>query len=232
MSRSLLTDRAYGELRSAIIAERLAPGTVVIEAELVTTLGVSRTPVREALHCLELEGYLGRDEAGRLVVHVLTREELAEIFLVRELLEGFAARQAAARISDAELDRMEELLTADLEALKHRSVERLAGVNEDIHGLVLEACRNRALRDMVKSLRGRVYGLGAFAVGGTQDQRRFVEQHAAIFRLLRNGDGEGAEALVRRHLRTARDLLLAGLVRSQQGNGSHDDRVSSVPVGS
>lgn len=220
--RSSLADQAYEELRAAIATERLPPGSTVVEADLAESLGVSRTPVRETLRRLELEGYLERDPGGKLVVHALTREELAELFAVRELLEGYATRLAADRISDAELATMDDLLRADLHALRQRDVDRLARINEELHGLVVEASRNRTLSQIVESIRGRFHGLSAFAVGRTGDQKRFVQEHAEMVRLLRSGDGEAAEELVREHLRTARDILLEGLEE-----GRH--RLSSLP---
>jgi DNA-binding GntR family transcriptional regulator len=207
MSRSLLGEQAYEELRSAIVTQRLPRGATLVEADLVGSLGVSRTPVREALRRLELEGYLERDESGRLFVQRLSPDDLDEAFVVRELLEAFAARLAADRISDAELARLESLLASDLSALARGDVDELERLNEQIHGLVLEASRNRTLCEILRTLRGRVYGLTAFAVGGPDDQRAFVDEHRQLARLLADGDGEAAEALVRRHLRRARALL-------------------------
>jgi DNA-binding GntR family transcriptional regulator len=211
VTRSSLGERAYEELRSAIVTQRLSRGTPLVEADVTASLGVSRTPVREALRRLELEGYLERDGASRLFVRRLTVHQLDEAFLVRELLEAFAARLAADRIADAELERLDALLAADVAALEDGDVEKLARLNEQIHGVVLEASRNRTLSEVLRTLRGRVFGLTAFAVGSSSDQRAFVEEHALLVRLLAAGDGEAAEALVRRHLRRARDVLAAGL---------------------
>ena len=207
MSRSLVGEQAYEQLRSAVVAQRLPRGAMLVEADLVESLGVSRTPVREALRRLELEGYLERDESGRLFVQRLSSDDLADAFLVRELLEAFAAHLAAERISDAELAQLDGLLASDLSALAAGDVDELARLNEQIHGLVLEASRNRTLCGILRTLRGRVYGLTAFAVGGPDDQRAFVDEHRQLAQLLAEGDGEAAEALVRRHLRRAEALL-------------------------
>lgn len=217
MNRASLADGAYEELRSAIVGGRLTPGTLVVETDLAQMLGVSRTPVREALLRLELEGYLVRQPGGRLVVHWHTKKSLDDLYLVRELLEGYAARLAASRISDDELDRMDELLEADIDAYKHHRIEHLASLNEEIHGLFLEASRNRTLKDLVAELRERIHGLALFVVGRGEDQQRFVNDHAELARLLREGDGEGAEALIKRHIRSAEDVLLEGLDTSDAG---------------
>jgi DNA-binding GntR family transcriptional regulator len=209
MSRSLLADWAYDEIRTAIRTQRLARGAPILEAELVRLLGVSRTPVREALRRLEIEGYLERDDSRRLYVQTMTEQQIHDVFLVREEVEAFAVRQAATRISDSELDALDTLLAADAEALENGDVAELSRVNEQFHELILDASRNRTLREILRKLRGRVYRLSAFAVGHFDDQRRFVTEHRELVDLLRDGDGAAAEELIRRHLRRARELLAA-----------------------
>lgn len=211
MNRTSLADRAYEELRSAVVAGRLQPGTLMVETDLAQMLGVSRTPVREALVRLELEGFVVRRPGGGLEVHWHTRKSLDDLYLVRELLEGYAARLAASRISDRELDHLDELLQADVEAYRHHKIDQLAALNEEIHGLFLEASRNRTLKTLVAELRERIHGLALFVVGRGEDQQRFIGDHAELARLLREGDGDGAEALIRRHIRSAEDVLLEGL---------------------
>jgi DNA-binding GntR family transcriptional regulator len=124
---------------------------------------------------------------------------------------------AASRISDQELDQMDALLEDDIDAYKHRRIEQLARLNEQIHGLFLEASRNRTLKDLVAELRERIHGLALFVVGRGEDQQRFVQDHAELAQLLREGDGEGAEALIRRHIRSAEEVLLEGLDESDPG---------------
>jgi DNA-binding GntR family transcriptional regulator len=211
MSIESLSERAYHELRAAIIAGRIAPGEAVLEVEVGPMLRMSRTPVREALLHLELEGYLVRDEGARLVVHRPAAREVAEMFVVRELLEGEAVRLAASCISDEELVRLGELVAADRRALRRRRFDELAALNEQIHGLIMTASRNRTLSDLLRHLRGRIAGLDAFAVGSLNDQQQFVEEHAVLLELLRDGDEDAVVALLRDHLGRARDVLLQGL---------------------
>jgi DNA-binding GntR family transcriptional regulator len=215
VSNESLADRAYHELRTAIIAGRISPGDAVLEVEVGSAMRMSRTPVREALLHLELEGYLVRDDASRLVVHRPSAREVAEMFLVRELLEGEAVRLAASRISHEELARLEELIKTDRRALRRRRFDELAEINEQIHGLIMVASRNRTLSDLLHHLRGRIAGLDAFAVGSLADQQQFVDEHARLLELLRDGDEEAAVALLASHLGRARDVLLEGLVERE-----------------
>jgi len=206
-SRSTLATKAYRELRGAIASGRLRSGAALLEADIARMLNVSRTPVREALLRLELEGYAQRDESDRLLVRESTRCDISNWFVIRDLMESYAVRLAAERISDEELEELDDLIAEDAEALKEGRVDRLATLNEQVHNLLYRASRNRALLDLVRRLRGRVYGMSAFAVGGAGEQEAFVREHAELARLLREGAGERAAEIVGDHLQRARDLL-------------------------
>jgi DNA-binding GntR family transcriptional regulator len=211
MSNSSLSDGAYRELRSAIIDRRLTPAAAIVEADLAEMLGVSRTPVREALRRCELEGYLARDEHGKLKVALPTIETVKQVFVTRTMIEEYAVRLAATRISDAELARLDQLVLEDYEALDKPRTERLAEINGELHGTILEASRNRTLGSVMRSFQGRSHGLRAFAVGDLEDRRRFVEDHRHLVELLRDGDADRAIALIRSHLEHAQELLIREL---------------------
>jgi DNA-binding GntR family transcriptional regulator len=209
VARARLGEGAYVQLRAAILDGRLAAGSLLAETAIAKALNVSRTPTRFALRQLEAEGYADRDERGRLVVHRLSRRELEELFLVRSVVEAQAARLAAAHISDEELDRLDHLLAADLDALRAGDVGQLAALNEQIHAAVLNACRSRALVQVAEEVRERVYGFGfsAFAVGQRKERGMFVADHAALVRAIRDGEPEIAASVVERHIDTALRLL-------------------------
>lgn len=214
MREDLLTERVYKELRLAIVEGRMGPNQHLSQRELSAQLVVSRTPVREALRRLELEGYVQRTGAGRLLVHALSTQEVTNLFFVRELLEGYSAWLAAFRISDAELRALERLGREDEQALRRRSLEDLVVINEQIHATILGASRNRTLQQLLRDLDARIYGMTMFAVGLVEDQRAFVDEHLELIRHLRHGDPNAAQELVRRHVRRGLDLLLAGLAES------------------
>lgn len=217
-----MADDAYRRLRTAITEQRLEPGTPLSENDVARALGVSRTPVREALARLELEGFAVRDDGGRLAVLRLTTDQVRDLFELRSLVESYATRLAAERISDAELALLDEAVAEDGEALKASDIAALGTLNQTIHDVILEASRNRVLIDLVADLRHRLVGLTAFAVGEPDDRERFVADHAEIVSLLRAGDGERAAELVCDHLDGARDLLLDSVEQSDTGDETDD----------
>jgi DNA-binding GntR family transcriptional regulator len=200
----------YESLHNAIVSGQLESGRPLIEAELAQKLQMSRTPVREALLRLELEGYATRDERNRLMVRLLSREEVTDCFAVRETLEAYVVSLAAERISDDEIRVLDSLISADVRALRSHSALQLNASNTSIHGLIAEASRNRAVPILLSKLRGRAPGLSAYTVGNPQDAALFVEDHREIVELISAGDGSGAAQVARRHFRRARDVLLRG----------------------
>lgn len=217
--RERLGEGAYVELRSAILGGRLAPGTVLSETSVATALSVSRTPTRYAIRRLEAEGYIDRDQRGRLAVHRLSRQELAELFAVRRAVEAEAARRAAHHVSLEELDKLDEYLSADLAAFRGGDVDALERLNEQIHAAVLRASRSRSLVLVAGDVRERVYGFGfsAFALGDRGDRRQFVEEHAAMVRAIHDADGDAAAGIVDDHLARAEHLLQADFARYNAG---------------
>jgi DNA-binding GntR family transcriptional regulator len=225
-SRGPFAEQAYMHLRGAIVRGEMPHEKAVSSAEICASLKISRTPVREALIRLELEGYLTRDQANRLTVNVPTRAQVTESFWLREILEVHAVGLAARRISDTELTAVDELLKADRDALAVGQVDSLAWTNDAIHDLILGASRNRSLVNLVKGLRAKVQGIHTFAVGSSDDQASFVHQHEQIGDALREGDAQTAMELTRIHLRQARDVLLDEL----DDAGSRDaDDVQALP---
>jgi len=227
VSRVSVADAAYADLRSAIATGRIAAGTVLSESRIAADLDISRTPVRQALRRLDLEGHIERDERGRPIVHALTDRELAEIFTVRELLEGFGARLAATRISAAELGELGAIVELDWVAHRRGDVEELARLNKEFHGLIMAASRNRALVEIVDELHWRVFGLSVFAVGTKADSEHFVSEHARMLDLLRDGDAGAVESLVHGHLRAARRVLGDGslVAAASHHDGREDERI-------
>ena len=203
-----LSARVYEELRQAIVDGRLSDRDPLIEDSLAESLGVSRTPVREARLKLEIEGYIARDATGRLFAQRITPKEVEDIFPLRQLLEGYCARLAAERISDEEMEELEKVLSADFQASKRNQVNQMARLNEDFHRLIQVASRNRILADITSDLSGRIPGMRSFVVGTPAENKSGVDDHAAILRAIRNGDGVDAERHMREHLRKAGDLML------------------------
>ncbi|MCU1635672.1 MAG: transcriptional regulator, GntR family [Cryobacterium sp.] len=220
--RPSLAHHAYETLKQAILDGGLVAGTSLIESSTAESLEVSRTTARQALRRLEVEEYLDRDSRGRLVVHRTSRAEFIQECEIRKALDGAAARLAATRISDEELDRLDALLVEDRTALRDGDHERRAVTNTAIHRAIAVASRNKVLLEASDDLSERTFGFGrvAFAIGSRRERSDFVDEHAAMVACLRAGDGDHAAELVRIHIDRSSQLLLKHM---EDDNGGPDD---------
>jgi DNA-binding GntR family transcriptional regulator len=198
----------YDAVLAAIRAGTYRRGERVREEEVARSLGVSRTPVREALSRLQVRGLL-ETSAGGLVVASLTRSQVLELYAMREILEGSAARFAAQHASPTEIASLARLALAfagaagDARALAHR--------NRLFHEAIYEAAHNRYLVRTLDELHDALALLPSttFTVEGRAE--RAVEEHAAILRAIERRDADEAERAARRHIQLAQDTRLAML---------------------
>lgn len=208
LSRALLADHAYATLHAAILRGELPPGTPMREAELARQLGISRTPVREALRRLFLEGFLTRLPNGSAVVGEATGQRITDAFDVRKLLEGHAVRRAAEVATAEDIAYLEELVNQAQAFVSAQAWERLSTLNDRFHGYIEMLAHNAVLTRTTQALREQIAAYRAFAPGTVEQQEGFVDEHRAIIMALASHDGYRAEALATEHLERALALLL------------------------
>ena len=204
-----LAARAAEALRSAIVDGRLAAGGRFSVTQLADQLGVSRTPVREALLMLERQGLVRFERNRGVRVLETSAHDLQEIFSLRLLLEVPATRRACGLLGAGELRALGRELEA-MRALAPRGDEgAFMARDERFHEIVLAASGNRRLVEIVRQLRGLVRFRGASTVGRSHDLAAIVAEHESIDAALRARDAEAAGSAMREHLLTTGRLLLA-----------------------
>jgi DNA-binding GntR family transcriptional regulator len=202
-------------IREAIVDGRLLPGQRLKEVELARELGISRTPVREALLMLQAEGLVDAAPNRGAVVRSHDAGDLEDLYQLRALLEGFAARRAAANITEAAL----ESLTASCErftTIADGAVEELVKENLFFHNVILDASGSRRVTDLVRRVieLPLVYRSYIWYSG---DQRLIsLHYHRQLTRALESRDGERAELVMKEHVFEARDVLVAHLRDRQE----------------
>jgi DNA-binding GntR family transcriptional regulator len=208
--------QAYSRLRELIVWGRLAPGTRIIETDVATRLGVSRTPVRGALQRLQQEGYIvssGTGQQSRLSVAPLTKEDAHELFGIVSNLEALAARWAAGRDEPTRAALVKELnaLNDELHAVANDPKpdhQRLFEVDQRFHRAYVEAGsgpRLLALHDAVKPQSERYIRLYISALVDEIDTS--VDEHAGVIRAIAEGDPEAADEAVMFNWRNAVERL-------------------------
>jgi len=194
-----LSEQIYRTLRQALAHGEFAPGTRIVETIIANQLGVSRTPVREALSRLTVEGWLESCPNRGVAVAGITRQEVVERYVLREVLEGYAARQVAGRITDEELTRLERICEAAEKALGDQHAAEFAQLDGELHEGILRATGNETLISMWRHfLHPTRHSM--FALGTKDHRRRLIENHREIVAALRQRDADQAEKAMVEHL--------------------------------
>src|SRR5215813_13441095 len=209
--RRKVTDWVYEELKSAIVDLRLAPGDPLREAALADQLGVSKTPIREALIRLEQEGLVETTSFKGAVVTGYSRQDLIEIYELRELLENAAARAAAESMSDADRDRLRSICRESRKLRKGRDAAGLAALISAFDDVLFDQVRNGRIRALIGNLRAHLTRIGYLTaeIPGRIDAS--VDEHEKILEAIAARDPELAERQMSAHIRSVRDDQLRAL---------------------
>lgn len=206
--RQTMREWAYGRLKEGILSGVLAPGTRLVEAKLAEEIQVSRTPIREALHKLELEG-LVRPRARRgFVVDQLTREDAEEIMDLRELLECHATRRAARRVDGGTLRRLQDLVRRAEGYLARGDLDSVFRLNTTFHDLINQAAGSRRLSAMIDDLRKHVLRLRTETLRVRGEGRKSIAGHQRVLDALARRDAEVAARVMAEHVDEARQAIL------------------------
>ncbi|RNE63965.1 GntR family transcriptional regulator [Cryobacterium tepidiphilum] len=203
----------YAQLRTAVFNGEFRPGTILVEAAVAESYGVSRTPVREALRALEKDGIL-QYRGRHLMVRVTTLEEVMEIYDCRIVLEGTAAGWAARARTDNDLVLLELALNEMVKAADSSPYEQ-ASVNHAFHDRLWRASHNATLVDLLSRLEVHIRRYPEPTVSRPGRWTHVLEEHAAIIEAVRSQNEEEAARLGREHMAIARDLRLR-MVRESQ----------------
>jgi DNA-binding GntR family transcriptional regulator len=204
-------DTAYRVIKEEILSCRLRPGEVIRIEPYTRKLGLSRTPVREAILRLEKEGFVEVHPRLGTLVSRLDLRQIREMYQVRSLLEGAAARQVAGTIPAARIAALEQELrsytlgeNADLKAISQSGVK--------VHRLIVESCENRVLAGMIESLHEHFRRFRSLSLEIPAKVLSSHQDHLAILDALKRGDGEAAERLIHTHFERAVRFLLDSVI--------------------
>ena len=214
-SEALLGRNASGTatelIRIAIVDGRLQPGARLKEKDLAEMLGISRTPVREALLLLQAEGLVEAAPNRGATVKAYTEQELADLYDLRALLEGYAARRAASRIGAAQLEVLQQSLEEFDDARLAQDRQAISAANLRFHFTIVEASGADRLAKVVRSAVEVPLVYRSFYLFSEEETELSEIMHRRIAAALAAGDAERAELLMKEHIFEGRDQLLAHL---------------------
>jgi len=201
VSTPLKRDRVASALREAIARGELRPGERLVEARLARELGVSQTPVREALAVLAREGFVVQSDHRGAIVSGMDREELDELITLRAVLEGYAARRVAERGDDRGLDVLAEPLAAIRAGAAKGDVAAVADADSRFHEALVDASGHRLLAETTRALRVRLRLAMTYADAVHEsDLQELVRMHEAFWSRLEHADPDEAEQAAREHV--------------------------------
>lgn len=222
-----LGELAFRTLRETILRGHLQADQKLSENQLAAAMGVSRTPVRQAIHMLESEG-LVTTQRRQITVTGFEIEALEEVFLVRRALEGLATELAAINISGEELEELGEVVELMAFYLKRGNLAALQQTTREFHQRIYDASRNRMLITMLANLWDYIESAGGAVAGAERLTPDPLKGHRIILRALHDRDPLLARRLAEGHVMTAKDSMLQA-VRNASHSPGRRTRVGSVP---
>jgi DNA-binding GntR family transcriptional regulator len=201
------SERVYAALRDQILSGTLAPNQRLVELQLASQFGLSRTPIREALKRLAAEGLVSLDPVRGMVVRHVDATEVEDIYAIREVLDGLAARLAAHNATDADIEKLRLLSELMEESARTGQWEAVVQINIRFHGVLYSASRNERLELMAKSLQDAVRRYSSMAFYHTERVVEVLREHNEIIAALQARDAERAEHASRGHMSRARANL-------------------------
>jgi DNA-binding GntR family transcriptional regulator len=206
--RTPLSGEVYRTLRKMIVQGQLTPGVKVIEHQVASLLGVSRTPVREALQRLEYDGLLATRPGHSTRVTAPTVQDIDDIYPVIATLEGLAARLAVSQLSSADVHRMEDLSRAMARHARRGEIDKLLAADTKFHAVIHEASQNRHIQRAVAELRGKMERFEFAFFSSPRAVRASLKRHRNLVRVLRQRDPRVAQRTLERQWDLGRKTLL------------------------
>ena len=204
-----LRDVVFNTLRDAILTGKLVPGERLMENQLAEKLGVSRTPVREALRMLELENLVELVPRKGAQVLDMSEKDIVNILEVRSALEGLATSVACKKMSKEDLQQLKNMEVDFEKAVAENDVEHFVDIDEDFHDLIFAATENDKLINIFRNLRIQLYRYRmAQAKNNETSMSTIVAPHRSIIRAIENHDAEEGASIAQGHIKYQTESIL------------------------
>jgi DNA-binding GntR family transcriptional regulator len=206
--RKSLGEHVFDNLKQAIIRGNISSGEWLVESHIAQMLGISRTPVREAIHKLERERLIERQPRGGFTVLGLTRGDIEETFGIRSVLEGYAARLATVKHQPKELKALENKIDEFQGCLNNKQLDVLPEINTQFHDLLYALSKSPRLIHMINALRDQIFRFRQMILKDDKLANVSNEDHIRMLKFMRKRDAEEVERLVRDHILRGQDEVL------------------------
>ncbi len=206
-----LRELVFESLREAIINGTLKPGERLMEVQLAEDMGVSRTPVREAIRKLELEGFVVMVPRKGAYVAGISLKDIADVFEIRAALEGLAAGLAAERITEDELEELERHLVRVNESTENNDLPALVELDTSFHDILYKASRNDRLVQIINNLREQIQRFRTASLAVPGRMKDTLLEHKEIVEAISERNATQAQFLAQQHVENAENSMLGAL---------------------
>ena len=202
-----IADQVFEVLELNILSGQYERGELLTEIRLSEQLGVSRTPIREALRRLEQEHIIESTSKGVKVIGI-SREDIADICAIRLRLEGLAARWAAERADESGIAQLKEIVELQEFYTQKEDPDSIKNADSRFHQTIYALCGSTCMRDTLEPLHRKLLKYRRVSVSRQSRAQKSLEEHRAIYQAIADHDGENAERLTVLHVENARDSIL------------------------
>lgn len=200
---------AYEKIKEAIVKNEIMPDTLFVERQLCANLGISRTPIREALRRLSSEGLVDSIPDKGMFVSRIRLEDIIEIYEIREALETMAIRLFTFRKTEEEMKRFEECIKNYEMNFTEGNYATAIALDMEFHEIYIKGARNNRMENILKSIRDQNSRVAFSTVADLERTRKSLEQHKKIFEAVRANEPDQAENLLREHLLDIKDYHIS-----------------------
>ncbi len=202
-SEGSLGGRIFLQLQNDIINGKYKEGDSLIETKLSEELGVSRTPIREAIRQLELEGLVQSIPNKGAIVKGITVQDIEDIYTIRMMIEGLAARWAAEKITDSELEQLKEIIEFEEFYTAKNDAVHLQQFDSRFHDIIFSASKSKPLMHTLSTFHHYVQTARIASLASPGRAQKALEEHRAILQAIAEHDPEKAEKLTTQHVENA-----------------------------
>ncbi len=214
-----LRDVVFNTLRQAILTGELKPGERLMEIHLANKLGVSRTPIREAIRKLELEGLVTMIPRRGAEVAEITEKSLKDVLEVRRTLDALCVELACDRISDGELEVLEAACLKFEEATKTKDARIVAKADVALHDIIVRATGNQRLIQLVNNLSEQMYRYRFEYIKDESGHATLIEEHKIIYESIKKKDKETAANTAKLHIDNQEKAIMKQIRIEKQERG-------------
>jgi len=200
--------QVFKEIEQAILNGYFSPGENLTEIKLSKELGVSRTPVREALHQLELEGLVKNVPNKGAVVIGISEKDIDDMYTIRMRIEGLAARWAAEQITDEEIEELKDVVELQEFYVSKNDPIQVWNLDSKFHEIIYNSCRSRPLKNTLSNFHHFIQRAREASIKSGSRAEDAVKEHREILDAIAAHDGQRAEALAAEHIIKAKENLL------------------------